>query len=63
MLIVDIHRKYQIVFKGECDPSVNWEFEPMQREIVIHAGETALIFYRLYNKEDYPIVGIMGELQ
>ena len=29
----------------------------MEREVVVSAGETAIVFYRLYNKEDKPIVG------
>jgi len=26
---IDIHRKFKIIFKGEADPEVNWDFEPV----------------------------------
>ena len=39
------------------DPKAQWEFEPIQTDISVHGGETALVFYRAYNKEDTPIVG------
>lgn len=39
------------------DPKANWDFEPVQDEVIVHAGETALIFYRAYNREEIPIVG------
>lgn len=32
-------------------------FEPVERELIVSAGETAIVFYRLYNREDKPIVG------
>lgn len=52
-----IHKKYKVVFKAEADPEVNWEFEPVQDEVIVHAGETALIFYRAHNKEPDPVIG------
>lgn len=39
------------------DPDVNWEFEPVEKEVIVSAGETAIVFYRLYNREPKPIVG------
>lgn len=56
---MDIHRKFTLTFRGETDPSADWEFEPVQKSIVVHAGETALMFYRVYNKEDYPLIGTL----
>ena len=50
-------KKYTVRFTGTSDPSVNWEFEPIEKELTIGAGETAIVFYRLYNKEEKPIVG------
>lgn len=53
-----IHKKYKVVFKAEADPEVDWEFEPIQDEVIINAGETALIFYRAHNKEPEPVIGM-----
>lgn len=50
-------KKFKVKFSGEGDPDVNWEFEPVEKEVVVGAAETAIVFYRLYNKEDRPIVG------
>jgi cytochrome c oxidase assembly protein subunit 11 len=36
---------------------MDWEFEPVNHEMVINAGETALTFYKAYNKQDKPIIG------
>lgn len=57
ILIVHIHKKYRIVFKAEADPEVDWEFEPVHDEVIVNAGETALIFYRAHNKEADPVIG------
>ncbi|KAL4466775.1 hypothetical protein ABPG74_010372 [Tetrahymena malaccensis] len=52
-----IHKKYRVVFKAEADPEVDWEFEPVQDEVIVNAGETALVFYRAHNKEPDPVIG------
>ncbi len=36
---------------------MNWEFEPVNDEVIVNAGETALIFYRAYNAEPHPVIG------
>ena len=36
---------------------MNWDFEPVNHEMVVNAGETALTFYKAYNKTDKPIIG------
>jgi cytochrome c oxidase assembly protein Cox11 len=36
---------------------MDWEFEPANEEMIINAGETALTFYKAYNKENFPIIG------
>lgn len=46
-----------MIFNAESDPDVKWEFEPIQNEVIVNAGETALAFYRAYNHEEYPIIG------
>lgn len=47
-----------MVFKSETDPDMNWDFEPMNEEITINAGETALTFYKAFNHNKEPIIGV-----
>jgi len=42
---------------ADTDPDANWVFEPVQRSVTVHAGETALTFYRAFNRNDKPVVG------
>lgn len=35
-----------------------WTFEPVQREMTLQVGETALAFYRATNTSDVPITGV-----
>jgi cytochrome c oxidase assembly protein subunit 11 len=51
------HKKYIVKFEGQAEPGINWEFEPVEQQVIIGPSETAIVFYRLYNKEDKPIVG------
>lgn len=50
-------KKFKVTFSGEVDPDIQWDFEPVERELIVSAGETAIVFYRLYNREPKPIVG------
>lgn len=34
-----------------------WEFKPVQREVEVRLGETALVFYEAHNPTDRPITG------
>ena len=52
-----MHRKFRVIFKGEIDPNFDWKFEPIQDELVVNAGETALAFYKAFNKEEKPLIG------
>ncbi|CAD8205715.1 unnamed protein product [Paramecium pentaurelia] len=54
---LDVFRKYHIEFGAETDPEANWEFLPVQQNVTVHAGETALVFYRAYNRNDQAVVG------
>ena len=36
---------------------MDWEFAPVQDEVIVNAGETALMFYRALNKEPKAIIG------
>ena len=51
-------KKIIVEFEAETHPDLNWEFEPMQNEVIIHPGETALMFYKAFNKQDKPVIGV-----
>jgi cytochrome c oxidase assembly protein subunit 11 len=55
---VNMARKFKVIFESESDPDMKWDFEPVTKEVEVHAGETALAFYRVYNKNDKPLIGI-----
>lgn len=50
-------KKFKVVFTGDVDPDIKWDFEPIEKEVIVGAGETAIVFYRLFNREEKPIVG------
>nr|CAD2178390.1 unnamed protein product [Meloidogyne enterolobii] len=41
-----------------CPSSMQWKFKPLQDEIYVSPGETALAFFTAYNPTNKPIVGI-----
>jgi cytochrome c oxidase assembly protein subunit 11 len=51
-------RKFLVEFKSESDPEMGWTFEPVTNELEVHAGETALAFYKVKNNRNKPIIGI-----
>ncbi|KAI4475514.1 hypothetical protein M0802_015118 [Mischocyttarus mexicanus] len=51
-------RKIKIKFTADVGASMAWNFQPLQREITIIPGETALAFYTAKNPTDKPVVGI-----
>ncbi|PFH34603.1 putative cytochrome c oxidase assembly protein COX11 protein [Besnoitia besnoiti] len=46
----------EIDFASHCN--VPWEFEPLQKRVIVAPGESALAFYRARNKLDKPVIGI-----
>ncbi|KAJ2707049.1 Cytochrome c oxidase assembly protein cox11, mitochondrial [Coemansia sp. IMI 203386] len=52
------HRKLRITFSGQVSTQLNWSFKPEQRQVTVVPGETALAFFKAYNKSDKPIVGV-----
>lgn len=54
---LEIHRKFRLRFKTEIDPELGWEFEPVNHEVLVNAGETALVFFRVLNKSKDPLIG------
>mmetsp|Transcript_6004 Transcript_6004/g.7566 ORF Transcript_6004/g.7566 Transcript_6004/m.7566 type:complete len:281 (-) Transcript_6004:33-875(-) len=45
-------------FAASTSDTLQWKFQPQQREVKVVPGETALAFYTAYNKTDEPIVGV-----
>ncbi|VDN33336.1 unnamed protein product [Gongylonema pulchrum] len=52
------NRLIRVAFNADLESSMKWQFKPLQKEIYVHPGETALVFYSAYNPTDKPIVGI-----
>jgi cytochrome c oxidase assembly protein subunit 11 len=51
-------RLIRVQFNADVPSSMQWNFKPLQHEIWVHPGETALAFYTAKNPTDKPIVGI-----
>lgn len=51
-------RKIKIKFNADVGASMAWNFKPLQREITVIPGETALAFYTAKNPTDKPVIGI-----
>lgn len=55
---INVFRKYRINFMGNTEDEIPWDFEPETTSLTVNAGETALAFYKVYNRSDKPIAGI-----
>lgn len=51
-------RKIKIRFNADVASSMQWNFQPQQKEITVIPGETALAFYTARNPTDQQIIGI-----
>lgn len=51
-------RRVKVKFLANNNASIHWNFKPVQDEITVVPGETALAFYTAKNPTDEPIVGI-----
>jgi len=51
-------RLIRVQFNADVPSSMQWHFKPLQDEIYVHPGETALAFYTAKNPTDKPIIGI-----
>uniref|UniRef100_A0AAF5PZJ9 Cytochrome c oxidase assembly protein COX11, mitochondrial n=1 Tax=Wuchereria bancrofti TaxID=6293 RepID=A0AAF5PZJ9_WUCBA len=51
-------RLIRVSFNADLHSAMKWQFKPLQKEIYVHPGETALVFYSAYNPTDKPVVGI-----
>lgn len=45
-------------FNAEVAPGMPWTFQPVQRDMTVKIGETALAFYRAHNNTDRPVTGM-----
>jgi cytochrome c oxidase assembly protein subunit 11 len=55
---INVFRKYTIRFMGHAEDNIPWDFQPETTQLSVNAGETALAFYKVYNRSDKPIAGI-----
>jgi cytochrome c oxidase assembly protein subunit 11 len=47
----------KVRFDGSLDRDMPWTFKPVQREVELRIGETALVFYEAHNPLDVPVAG------
>ena len=55
---INIYKKYRVSFLSHTQDEIPWEFSPATPHMVVNAGETALSFYKVFNRADKPIAGI-----
>ena len=53
-----LDRTVRVRFDASRSRDFPWEFEPLQRDMTVRVGETALAFYRVTNPTDEPVTGI-----
>ncbi|KAI3408885.1 hypothetical protein GPALN_007478 [Globodera pallida] len=51
-------RLLRVQFNADVPSSMQWKFKPVQNEIYVHPGDTALAFFTAENPTDKPIIGI-----
>jgi cytochrome c oxidase assembly protein subunit 11 len=54
---VILDQTIKVRFDGSLERDMPWTFKPVQREIEVRIGETALVFYEAHNPLDVPIAG------
>ncbi|XP_050521669.1 cytochrome c oxidase assembly protein COX11, mitochondrial [Daktulosphaira vitifoliae] len=52
------HRQIKVHFTADTSSNMQWNFKPLQTEIKVAPGETALAFYTAKNPLDKPVTGI-----
>ena len=52
------NRLLTISFNTDVDASLPWSFKPVQRQVNVLAGQTALAFFEATNNTDEPIIGV-----
>jgi cytochrome c oxidase assembly protein subunit 11 len=55
----DIRDRYvRVQFNADVNPGLPWRFVPLQHEMTVRVGESALAFYEAENLSDVPIKGM-----
>jgi len=54
---VILDQTIKVRFDGSLSRDMPWTFKPVQREVELRIGETALVFYEAHNPLDVPIAG------
>ncbi|WP_312528069.1 cytochrome c oxidase assembly protein [Paracoccus sp. (in: a-proteobacteria)] len=54
---VVLDENIRIRFDSNVDSDMHWTFRPMQREMTVKIGESAMAFYEAINTADVPITG------
>jgi len=47
----------KVRFDANVDPALPWSFMPVEREIDVKVGETALVFFKAANRSKVPVTG------
>eukprot|EP00276_Gloeochaete_wittrockiana_P010308 CAMPEP_0184649452 /NCGR_PEP_ID=MMETSP0308-20130426/6827_1 /TAXON_ID=38269 /ORGANISM="Gloeochaete witrockiana, Strain SAG 46.84" /LENGTH=205 /DNA_ID=CAMNT_0027082187 /DNA_START=518 /DNA_END=1135 /DNA_ORIENTATION=+ len=50
--------RIRIEFNADVSDKLHWSFKPLQKEIKVRPGETALAFYEAINHSGQPITGV-----
>ncbi len=53
-----LDRTVTVRFDANSARGFPWQFEPLQRDMRVRIGETAIAFYRVTNPTDAPVTGI-----
>ncbi|MFP4519914.1 MAG: cytochrome c oxidase assembly protein [Oceanicaulis sp.] len=53
-----LDREVTVRFDASVNRDFPWAFEPLQREMTVRVGETALAFYRATNTTERPVTGV-----
>lgn len=53
-----LDREVTVLFDANTGRGIPWQFEPVQRSITLHVGESGLAYYRATNTSDRRITGV-----
>lgn len=51
-------RTLRIIFEADTESTLAWNFKPLQHDILVKPGETALAFYTARNPLSKPVTGV-----
>ena len=58
MVPVTNRKRIKVTFTASVSDQLKWSFKPVQKEISVLPGETALAFFKAKNLSDHDIIGI-----